>query len=63
MTTTYLVQGADPVLRDREVLRLVDDVLAGQDRTLALEDHTIPGRRRATGDEAAEAEPATGDSA
>jgi DNA polymerase-3 subunit delta len=63
VTTTYLVQGADPVLRDREVLRLVEEVLAGQDRTLALEDHTIPGRRRAVGDDSADAEPAGGDSA
>lgn len=48
MTThhTYLVQGGDPILRDREVQRVVDELLAGQDRTLALEDHTIPARRR-----------------
>lgn len=41
-----LVQGADPVLRDREVQRVVEELLAGQDRTLALEDHTVPGPRR-----------------
>ncbi|MGQ0825405.1 MAG: DNA polymerase III subunit delta [Actinomycetota bacterium] len=41
----YFVQGADPVLRDREVLRLLDELLASVDRTLALEDHTIPDRR------------------
>ena len=45
--TTYLVQGADPALRDREVQRLVDELLAGDDRSLALDDHTVPSRRRA----------------
>jgi len=46
-TFVYLVQAADPGLRDREVQRLVDELLDGQDRTLALEDHTIPARRKA----------------
>ena len=36
-----LVQGADPVLRDREVQRVVDELLDGDDRSLALDDHTI----------------------
>jgi DNA polymerase-3 subunit delta len=45
--TTYLVQGADPALRDREVQRLVDELLAGDDRSLALDDHTVASRRRA----------------
>jgi DNA polymerase-3 subunit delta len=44
--TVHLVQGNDPALRDREVQRLVDELLAGEDRTLALEDHTIPSRRK-----------------
>ncbi|MCZ7534522.1 MAG: hypothetical protein M5T61_00335 [Acidimicrobiia bacterium] len=50
---TYLVKADDPILRDREVERLVSDLLEGEDRLLALEDLTIPGRARATGDEGA----------
>ena len=42
-----LVQGADPVLRDREVQRLVDELLGGEDRSFALDDHTLASRRRA----------------
>ncbi len=49
-----LVQGADPVLRDREVQRLVDELLGGDDRSFALDDHTLASRRRA-GDAAADA--------
>ncbi len=41
MTLTYLVQGGDASLRDRAVQRLVDELLEGQDRTLALEDHAL----------------------
>jgi DNA polymerase-3 subunit delta len=50
-----VVQGADPVLRDREVQRLVDELLGGDDRSFALDDHTLAGRRRA-GDAASEPE-------
>jgi DNA polymerase-3 subunit delta len=46
--TTYLVQGADPVLRDREVHALIDSLLAGADRSFALDDHTIASKRRAS---------------
>jgi DNA polymerase III delta subunit len=49
--SAHLVQGADPALRDREVQRLVEELLAGEDRTLALEEHEIPARRRATADD------------
>jgi DNA polymerase-3 subunit delta len=44
--TVTLVQGADPSLRDRDVQRVVDDLLGGVDRSLALDDHTIESRRR-----------------
>lgn len=44
--TITLVQGADPSLRDREVQRVIDDLLGGIDRSLALDDHTIESRRR-----------------
>jgi DNA polymerase III delta subunit len=60
--TTYLVQGADPVLRDREVQRVVDDLLGDEERSFALDDHTIPSRRRATnGDSSASDEDEAGD--
>jgi len=45
--TITVVQGADPSLRDREVQRVVEDLLGGVDRSLALDDHTIESRRRA----------------
>jgi DNA polymerase-3 subunit delta len=45
--STTLVQGADPGLRDREVQRVVDELLGGDDRSFALDDHTIAARRRA----------------
>jgi DNA polymerase-3 subunit delta len=50
VTNTFLVQGSDPALRDREVQRVVDSLLGDGDRTLSLEDYTIPSRRR-SGDE------------
>ncbi len=45
--STVLVQGADPVFRDREVQRLVDELLGGEERSFALDDHTLASRRRA----------------
>lgn len=47
----YLVQGADPSLRDREVSRLVDELLGADDRSFALDDHTMAAKRRAAGEE------------
>ena len=47
-----LVQGSDPSLRDREVQRVIEKLLDGIDRSLALDDHTIEGRRRAGAAEA-----------
>jgi DNA polymerase-3 subunit delta len=41
------VKGDEPTLRDREVARLVEQLLEGADPSLALDDHTIPPRRRA----------------
>ncbi len=46
MSTTF-VQGADPVFRDREVQRLIDQLLGGEDRSFALDDHTLATKRRA----------------
>src|SRR5207344_2171779 len=42
--SVHLVKGADPMLRDRVVDDLVDELLAGDDRSLALEEFTVPGR-------------------
>ena len=39
----YLVKGSDPSLRDRVVDDLVAELLGGDDRSLALEEITIPG--------------------
>jgi len=51
-----LVKGDDPILRDREVERQVSFLLGGEDRSLALEDFTVPGRVRSGGDGAPPAE-------
>jgi DNA polymerase III subunit delta len=40
----YVVKGNDPVLRDQVVNGVVADLLGHDDRTLALEDFTVPGR-------------------
>jgi DNA polymerase-3 subunit delta len=40
----YLVKGTDPLLRDRAVDDLVAELLGGDDRTLAMEEFTVPGR-------------------
>jgi DNA polymerase-3 subunit delta len=55
VTLLHLVRGDDPTLRVGVVQALVEDLLAGEDRTLALEDHTIPGRRAAGSDAEGEA--------
>ena len=58
VVTIYLVQGADPVLRDREVQRVIDELLDG-DRPFvrARRSHRSPGKRRAgAGDDDAEPE-------
>ncbi len=48
----YLVKGSEPSLRDRVVDDLVAELLGADDRSLALEDITIPGRAVAgAGDE------------
>jgi DNA polymerase III delta subunit len=48
--SAHLVQGVDPALRDREVQRLVDELLDHEDRTLALEEYEIPSRRKVSDD-------------
>jgi DNA polymerase III subunit delta len=58
VVTTYFVQGGDPVLRDREAQRLIDDLLGTDERSFALDDHTIASRRRPGENELAAAEDA-----
>ena len=53
--SVHLVRGADPILRDRVVAEVVAELLGGEDRTLALEEVTIPGR--ATGSDGGDAGP------
>ena len=47
--TVHLVTGDDPVLRADALASLIEELLAGTDRTLALEEFEVPGR--AGGDE------------
>jgi DNA polymerase-3 subunit delta len=46
----YVVNGKDPLLRDRVVDELVAELLGDDDRSLALEELTVPPARRAGGD-------------
>jgi DNA polymerase-3 subunit delta len=48
--TVHLVTGDDPILRGEALHALVGDLLAGDDPTLALEEHEIPGRATGDGD-------------
>jgi DNA polymerase III subunit delta len=50
--SVHLVTGTDPVLRDDTATRLIGELLGGEDRTLAVEEHTVPGRGE--GDEPSE---------
>jgi DNA polymerase-3 subunit delta len=50
----YFVQGSDPSLRDREAQRLVEGLLGSDDRSFALDDHSLASRRRSAADVAEE---------
>ncbi|MGH8985781.1 MAG: DNA polymerase III subunit delta [Acidimicrobiia bacterium] len=45
--SVHLVRGEDPILRDEVLSRLVDELAGGDDRTLAVEELTVPGRAAA----------------
>jgi DNA polymerase-3 subunit delta len=49
--SVHLVKGADPILRGDAAEALVTELLAGDDRSLAVEEFTIPGRAAAEGEE------------
>jgi DNA polymerase-3 subunit delta len=57
--SVYLVKGSDPTLRNRVLDGLLGEILGDDDRSLALEEVTIPGRAGA-GDDADAAGPASG---
>jgi DNA polymerase-3 subunit delta len=40
----YLVKGGDPILRDRELARLLDELVGEEDRTLLVEEYTVPAK-------------------
>lgn len=48
--SSHLVRGGDPILRDDAVRALVDELLAGEDRTLAVEEFVVPGRTATEGE-------------
>lgn len=52
MGGVYLVKGSDPVLRDREVSQLLESLLDGEDRTLCVEEHTVPKKAGGADDDA-----------
>ena len=51
--SAHLVKGDDPILRADALDALVDELLGDDDRTLAVEELTVPGPRRATASPAA----------
>lgn len=42
--STFVVRGTDPVLRARALQELVDELIGADDRSLVVEDLTVPGR-------------------
>jgi DNA polymerase-3 subunit delta len=48
--TVHLVRGDDPVLRTDALAALVNELLDGDDPTLALEEHEVPARGAAEGE-------------
>jgi DNA polymerase III subunit delta len=45
--SVHLVRGEDPILRDEVLARLVDELTGTDDRSLAVEELTVPGRASA----------------
>ena len=43
----HLIRGEDPILRDEVLTRVVDELTGDDDRTLAVEELTVPGRASA----------------
>ena len=49
MGGVYLVKGGDPILRDREAARLLEELVGDEDRTLLVEEYTVPAKAGAGG--------------
>ena len=52
MAGIYLVKGNDPLLRDREVSQLLATIVGDDDRTLCVEEYTVPGKPAKDDDDA-----------
>ncbi len=61
MSAVYLVKAADPVLRSRAVQTLVDELLEGEDRSLVVEEFTVPAKRLSSDDATPASAPAPTD--
>ena len=48
--STHLMRGSDPILRDDALHALVEELLDGEDRTLAAEEYVVPGRGATEGE-------------
>lgn len=48
----YIVKGSDPVLRDRELSVLLDHLVGADDRSLCVEEHTMPAKAGAANEDA-----------
>ncbi len=48
---TYLVKAGDPTLRSRAAQALVDELVGDEDRTLVVEEFTVPSKVRGGGDD------------
>ena len=60
MGGVYLVKGSDPILRDRELARLLEQLLDGEDRTFVVEEFTVPAKPGAASDDEAPEEDVAG---
>ena len=60
MGGVYIVKGSDPILRDRELAILIEHLVGSDDRTLCVEEHTVPGKAAPVGDDDAPTEDVSG---
>ncbi len=60
MGGVYIVKGSDPILRDRELALLIENLVGSDDRTLCVEEHTVPGKAAAANDDEAPTEDVSG---
>jgi DNA polymerase-3 subunit delta len=53
VTAVHLVKATDPVLRQRAAHELIDELLAGEDRSLVVEEFVVPAKTRGGTEEGA----------